>query len=75
MSPDLQADLTADLLRDLEGPDSAAAKAPGPSGPRSTPALSLTLTPLQWSWPVVRRPATGRGVVVAVGPWRLDLAA
>ena len=73
MNADLRGDLTADLLRDLETPAGAGAAADASSGPRSTPALSLTLTPLQWSWPVVRRVEAGAGLVVRLGPWRVAL--
>ena len=89
MTLDLRADLAADLLRDLEEPGRTSAPAGPSTGPArpstgpavpltrrtGTPALSLTLTPLRWSWPVLRRVRSGAGVVAALGPWRVELSA
>ena len=87
MTLDLRADLAADLLRDLEEPGTTSAAerlstgsarpsagpAVAPAPGAGTPALSLTLTPLRWSWPVLRRVDPGAGVVAALGPWRVEL--
>ena len=66
---DLRSDLTADLLTDLARP--APVVLPPPSG---TPALTVRLTPLQWSRPSLDTPEAGLGVAVRIGPWRVEVA-
>lgn len=69
MSNDLQADLTADLLSDLDWSEPPRLL-PRPS---TTPTLSVSLTPLQWSRPARRSPTVGAGVTLLVGPWRVEV--
>ena len=60
-----------DLLADLQGEvgarpaDRTAAAPPVPGG---TPALDVSLTPLQWSLPRLLPSAHGVGLAVHVGP-------
>ncbi len=76
MSNDLQADLTADLLSDLGRAAELPADAPLPSAPApaTTPAVSLTLTPLRWSPLSLDTPERGTGLAVRLGPWRVEVA-
>jgi hypothetical protein len=74
---DLQADLTADLLTEAQRP-SAPAEDPSVSSPAPAPspgpALTVRLTPLQWSRPAVDVAGRGVGVAVQAGPWRLEVS-
>ncbi len=78
MSNDLQADLAADLRKDLDRPPvlpSAPAPLPLPSAPApsATPAMTLTLTPLRWSSPRFDATERGIGLAVRVGPLRVEV--
>ena len=74
---DLRSDLTADLLTDLGRP---APPPPGPAPavglprPSGTPAVTVRLTPLQWSRPALEPVDAGVGVAVRLGPWRVEVA-
>jgi hypothetical protein len=70
MSRHLSEDLTADLAAELQGPAPAVPPAPPRRG---TPALSVVLTPLRWSWPSLTR--LDGALSLRVGPWRAELTA
>lgn len=77
MTNDLQSDLTADLLSDLERTPSLPSAPPTPllsASAAGTPAMTLTLTPLRWALPRLHATERGIGVAVRVGPWRAELA-
>ena len=78
MSKDLKADLTADLLTDLDRPAAlpSAPATPLPSAPvaAGTPAVTLTVTPLRWSLPSLDATERGIGVAVRFGPCRVEVA-
>lgn len=69
-----------DLLADLQGevsarpapPPPAALLPDGPHGP--TPALDVSVTPLQWSLPSFRPPTQGIGLGVRLGPLQVSIA-
>lgn len=70
---DLLADLQGDLAGRASVPDTARAAAAAPAAPRTrpvaaTPALDVSLTPLQWSLPRVERAVHGVGVCLRCGP-------
>ena len=76
-----RADLTADLLSDLgrpaptpAAPAGPAPAPPAPAPPAPTPAVTVTVTPLRWSLPVLSTTERGLGVAVTVGPLRVEVA-
>lgn len=70
----------ADLLADLQGEVNArpatppVATLPQSGAPGPTPAIDVSVTPLQWSLPSFRPPTQGIGVGVQIGPVQVSIA-